>query len=116
MPHLRPWVAVVDDEEAVRHALGRLLRAAGFEVGAFASGGECMLAGPRRSARCVVLDVRMPDVSGFRVQEALRETGTALPVIVITGDHSIETRARALAQGAHAYLRKPVDESTLLDA
>ena len=116
MRQIRPWIAVVDDEDSVRHALGRLIRAAGFDVETFSSGGEFMLSGPRRSPHCVVLDLRMPQVSGFRVQEALRETGTRLPVIVITGDHSSESRARALAQGAHAYLRKPVDESTLFDA
>jgi FixJ family two-component response regulator len=116
MHHIKPWVAVVDDDESVRHALGRLIRAAGFDVETFASGGEFMLAGPRRSPDCVVLDLRMPQVNGFRVQEALRDSGTRLPVIVITGDHSEESRTRALAHGALAYLRKPVDESTLLDA
>jgi len=116
MPRIAPWIAVVDDEDSVRHALGRLIRAAGFDVETFSSGAEFLLAGHRRSPDCVVLDLRMPQVSGFHVQEALGEAGNPPPVVVITGDHSAESSARALARGAHAYLRKPVDESTLLDA
>jgi FixJ family two-component response regulator len=65
---------------------------------------------------CVVLDLRMPQMSGFDVQAALQQTHAELPVVVITGDDVPEGRARALRQGARAYLRKPVDDATLLDA
>ena len=116
MAQTTPMIAVVDDEDMVRMALGRLIRAAGFQVETFSSGAEFLVSTQRRQPHCVVLDLRMPRVSGFRVQEALAAAGLRLPIVIITGDDSPEIRARALAQGAHAYLRKPVDEATLLDA
>jgi FixJ family two-component response regulator len=109
-------IAVVDDEESVRKALGRLLRAAGFDVETFSAGAEFLRWVERHRPHCVVLDLRMPQVSGFDVQRALVQAGANLPVVIITGDDFPEGRARALEHGAKAYLRKPVDEATLLDA
>jgi FixJ family two-component response regulator len=111
-----PMVAVVDDEESVRKALGRLIRAAGFRVETYASGSDFLLSVQQHLPQCVVLDLRMPHVNGFHVQQALTNAGTHLPVVIITGDDSPESRVRALAQGARAYLRKPVDDAMLLDA
>jgi len=65
---------------------------------------------------CVVLDLRMPHLNGFHVQRAMADAGTRLPVVIITGDDSPESRVLALAQGAKAYLRKPIDDAMLLDA
>ena len=65
---------------------------------------------------CVVLDLHMPQVNGFAVQARLAETGSRVPVVVITGHDSSESRERALAGGAAAYLRKPVDDQALLEA
>lgn len=109
-------VAVVDDEESVRRALGRLIRSAGFGVEMYASGVEFMQSLQRHRPDCVVLDLRMPMISGFDVQAALTRSGTGLPVVIITGDDSPGSRERTLRQGACAYLRKPVDDAMLLDA
>jgi FixJ family two-component response regulator len=109
-------VAVVDDEESVRKALGRLIRSAGFGVATYGSGVEFMQSLERHRPDCVVLDLRMPTVSGFEVQAALLRGGAGVPVIVMTGDDSPESRARVLAQGARAYLRKPVDDAMLIEA
>jgi FixJ family two-component response regulator len=111
-----PLVAVVDDEESVRTAIGRLLRSAGFSVETFSSGLDFLRSMRNRLPDCLVLDLRMPTVSGFDVQRSLSESGSGLPVVIITGDDSVESRARALGQGAKAYLRKPVDDAMLMDA
>jgi len=100
----------------VRLALRRLLRSAGFLVETFSSGAELLDSVKVRRPDCIVLDLHMGPVSGFVVQARLTAAGIALPVIVITGHDSDETRERALAAGAVAYLLKPVDDQTLLDA
>ena len=109
-------IAVVDDEESVRKALGRLIRAAGFDVQTFPSGADFLHSTQAQCHHCVVLDVRMPLMDGFEIQQELRRIGVRMPVVIITGDDSPEYRARAFKQGAGAYLRKPVDEAMLLDA
>jgi FixJ family two-component response regulator len=109
-------IAVVDDEESVRKALGRLIRAAGFEVVTYSSGADFLRSIRQRRPHCVVLDLRMPWVNGFDVQSALLQAEEQLPIVIITGDDSPESRLRALKQGAKAYLRKPVDDAILLDA
>ena len=109
-------IAIVDDEESVRKALSRLLRAAGFSVETYSSGAEFLRAVEIRLPQCVVLDLRMPHVSGFDVQRALKQANAQVPVVIITGDDSPESRADALRHGAKAYLRKPVDDATLIDA
>jgi len=112
----RPLIAVVDDEEPVRIALRRLLRSTDLDVETFPSGAEFLDSLKSHQPDCVVLDLHMPRVNGFAVQARLAETGIRLPIVVITGHDSEETRARALAGGVSAYLRKPVDDETLLDA
>lgn len=109
-------ISVVDDEESVRKALGRLISAAGFGVETFSSGIDFMHSLRRREPQCVVLDLRMPVVNGFDIQRALRQSHPDIAVVVITGDDSTESRDRILEQGAIAYLRKPVDEAMLLEA
>lgn len=109
-------VAVVDDEESVRRALGRLIRSAGFGVEIYGSGLDFMQSLQRHHPDCVVMDLRMPMLSGFDLQTALAGTGAKVPVVVITGDDASSSRERVLRQGARAYLRKPVDESLLIEA
>jgi len=116
MPPTGVLIAVVDDEESVRKALGRLIGSAGFDVLTFASGVEFLSAARELSPQCVVLDVRMPHMDGFELQQALLRGDRPVPVVVITGDDSPECRARALRHGARAYLRKPVDGAQLLEA
>jgi FixJ family two-component response regulator len=114
--NLRPLIAIVDDEEPIRRALSRLLRAAGLDACTYACGGEFLASVKDFRFDCVVLDVHMPRVNGFEVQAFLARSGSRLPVIVITGRDSDQTRERATAGGAAAYLCKPVDEAALLSA
>jgi FixJ family two-component response regulator len=111
-----PTVAVVDDEEDVLHSLQRLLRAAGFEVLAYASGTEFLRHVSGSSPDCVVLDLHMPRLTGLDVQAALRERSLSVPVVILTGDETPETRAAAFAAGADDYLTKPVDDDILISA
>lgn len=109
-------VAVVDDDSEVRVALMRLLSSAGFATEIFASGAEFVQAiGEHPHALgCVVLDLHMPGLSGFDVQQQLVEHHPQVPVVVITGQDTAEARRRALSLGAKAYLSKPVDDEALL--
>lgn len=107
---------MVDDEEPVRKALQRLLRSAGMGVETFPSGAEFLDALPTREPDCLVLDLHMPGVNGFEVQSRLAQSGSRLPVVVITGHDTQESQERALAGGAAAYLSKPFDDRVLLDA
>ena len=116
MSKTQPLIAIVDDEEPVRKALTRLLRSAGLDVETFPSGVEFLESLSTRRPDCVVLDLHMPQVDGFAVQARLAEAGNRLPVVIITGHDSDETRDRAMAARPTAYLRKPVDDQTLLDA
>jgi FixJ family two-component response regulator len=106
-----PLIAVVDDEEAVRAALGRLIRAAGYTVATFASGAEFLRSVSEQHPHCVVLDLHMPQLNGFDVQVALQQARLRIPLVVITGDDTRSSRTLALAYGAAAYLRKPVADS-----
>ena len=110
-----PLLAVVDDDADVRIALTRLLASAGFSVEAFASGADFLRSLEHREPDCAVLDLHMPEMSGFDVQGALAGH-SVMPVVVITGQDSPESRTRALRLGAKAYLCKPVDDNALLAA
>jgi FixJ family two-component response regulator len=109
-----PVVAVVDDDAEVRVALMRLLCSAGFAAEMFASGAEFVDSIDERMPECVVLDLHMPGLSGFDVQQQLRARHPEVPVVVITGHESAEARRRALSLGARAYLAKPIDGEALL--
>lgn len=109
-------IAVVDDEHSVRKALARLLRSAGYAVETFGSGSEFLESACVHTSGCLVLDLHMPQLDGLEVQALLAERAPSIPVVVITGHDSPQSRERAIAQGACAYLRKPIDDVTLLDA
>lgn len=108
-------VAVVDDEEPVRKALGRLLRAAGLAADCYASGQEFLKAVDLGNPSCLVLDLHMPGLSGFEVLQRLHARGPRLPTIIITGHDEPENEVRCLAAGAVAYMRKPFDDNVLLE-
>jgi FixJ family two-component response regulator len=112
----RSLIAIVDDEEPIRKALRRLLRSAGMDVETFPSGVEFLESLATQRPDCVVLDLHMPVVNGFDVQARLTESGVTVPVVIITGHDSDETRDRALSGFPVAYLRKPVNDQALLDA
>ena len=111
-----PVVAIVDDEDAVRRALERLLRSAGLVPKAFASGAAFLQSLDDGWPDCVVLDLHMPNLTGFDVQDRMSRTGLRIPIIVITGHDTAESRERVRALGAAAYLRKPVGARLLLEA
>ncbi|MEC9246333.1 response regulator transcription factor [Nitratireductor rhodophyticola] len=109
-------VYLVDDDEAVRRALVLLLNTVGVGVKAF-SGPESFLAALERlPPGCLVLDIRMPVISGLKLQEHLLALGIDWPVVVISGHGDIEACRRAFRNGAVDFLSKPVDEQDLIDA
>lgn len=107
-------IAVVDDEQAVRTALTRLLRSAGFAAEAYLSGADFLESLATRIPDCVLLDLWMPAMSGHEVQARLAAAGRHVPVVVLTGHASADARERALEAGAVAFLLKPADDSELL--
>jgi RNA polymerase sigma factor (sigma-70 family) len=109
-------IHVVDDDESLRTAVTRLLRAAGYEVRAYPSAGAFLLAQPADAPGCVVLDVQMPGPSGLDLQEAFGKHRIALPVIFLTGHGDISMSVRAMKAGAVDFLTKPVQREALLDA
>jgi FixJ family two-component response regulator len=111
----RLLIAVVDDEAQVRKGLERLMRGAGFEVETFPTGLAFLDTLADRVPDCLVLDLHMPGMTGFDIQDWLQASGARLPVIVITGHDSAEASEHAMSAGAFAYLRKPVDGTELLD-
>jgi FixJ family two-component response regulator len=110
-----PRIAVVDDDPFVLRGLRRLLRSAGFDVDTYASGAAFLNAGGDDEPDCVVLDLHMPQTTGFEVQAQLVKRGRSTPVIVITGGDNPEARSRALRLGAKGYFGKPVDGEALLE-
>ena len=107
---------LVDDEPAVRKALSRLLRSAGYAVTAFGSAKEFMQQHVAAAPGCLVLDVTMPEITGIELQEWLAQTRSPLPIIFITGNGDIPTSVRAMKAGAVDFLTKPVKEADLLRA
>src|SRR5437899_5782668 len=103
-----PFISVVDDDDSVREALGALLRALEFEVGLFASALEFLRSDRMRKTDCLILDVRMPGMSGVELRRRRVETYRDVPVIFITAHGDDEPRARALKRGGMAHLRKPL--------
>jgi FixJ family two-component response regulator len=112
----RGLVAIVDDEEGVGRAFSRLVSSAGFETEVFHSGEDFLSSLASHHPCCAVLDLHMPVIDGFEVQSRMTKAGATVPVIVVTGYDSPESRSRVMAGGAVAYLRKPVDDQALLDA
>jgi FixJ family two-component response regulator len=109
-------VFVVDDDPSVRKGLARLLRTAGHDIQAFASASEFLNQVDADVSGCLILDARMPGLSGKELQEELRARGVRLPVIFVTADDDPATRGRARAMKAAGFFRKPVDGTALLDA
>ena len=109
-------VSVVDDDLSARTGLIRLLRAAGHDVRDFASAQEFLDALGSEASGCLVLDARMPGLSGEELQAELELRGAHLPIIVVTGDDDPEARPKAEEMKAVGFFCKPVDGTALLDA
>src|SRR5262252_8480868 len=107
---------VVDDDESMRRALGALVRLAGLTVQAFPSARE-FLAFPRPDVpSCLVLDVRLPGLSGLDLQQELAKADVQIPIIFLTGHGDIPITVRAMKAGALEFLTKPFDDQDLLEA
>lgn len=112
--HNEPTLFLVDDEEAVRSSLARLLRAEGFTVATYASAEAFLDDAPFDRLGCILLDVDMPGMTGPALQEALAEKGADLPVIFLTGRGSVSLGVRAMKLGAVDFLEKPIDADVLV--
>ncbi|MCB1401006.1 MAG: response regulator transcription factor [Rhodobacteraceae bacterium] len=109
-------VYLVDDDVAVRRALCLLLSTVGIEATAYSGPEDFLQALPGLAPGCLILDIRMPAISGLKLQERLHEAGTEWPTVVISGHGDIEACRRAFRNGAIDFLSKPVDEQDLIDA
>ncbi|UQN08365.1 response regulator transcription factor [Deinococcus sp. QL22] len=111
-----PAVFLVDDDEAVRDALATLIGTMGLQVHDYPNAQAFLQTLDPEAIGCLIVDVRMPQVSGLQLQEHLTQAGIDLPVIVITGHGDIDVCRRAFRAGAVEFLTKPVDELALLEA
>jgi len=109
-------IHVVDDDPSIRIALDGLFRSVGYTVRTFASAAEFTASGCANSAGCVILDVRLPGVSGLDFQVQLAESGVQMPVILMTGHGDIPMSVRGMKAGAVDFLPKPFREQDMLDA
>ena len=109
-------VYVVDDDESIRKALKRLLRSMGYHAVAFESAEDFMETTSCRGEGCLVLDIRLPGMTGLDLQEKLASSGVKYPVIFMTAHDNPQWQEKAKKAGALAYLRKPFDEQSLRGA
>src|SRR6266436_2665993 len=116
MPTPKAAVFVVDDDASVREALRSLLRSAGFGVETFASAQAFLAHPPSDLPGCLVLDVRLPGLSGLDLQQRMAELNIEMPIVFITGHGDVPTSVRAMKAGAVEFLTKPFGERDLLDA
>jgi len=115
MDDAQPLVVVVDDDESVRRALRWLLMTAGYSVATFSSGADMLEHRPDQPA-CLLIDVRMPDMSGLEVKEELMKLGRDMVTIFITGHDDVAISVQAMKTGAEDFLLKPFEEEAVLDA
>ncbi len=109
-------IYLVDDDVSARRGLTRLLLTAGYQVHAYASSDELLKYPVGDKNACLILDARMPGLSGVDLHDELLKKGVMLPVIFVTADDNEQTRMEARALKAAGFFRKPVDGSALLDA
>jgi two-component system response regulator FixJ len=109
-------VFIVDDDAPVRTALKRLIQSIGLKVKTFDSAQAFLEHGPHDGPACLVLDVRMPGMSGIELQERLTNTGLRMPIIFITGHGNIPMSVEAMKAGAVDFIEKPFDDQKLIDA
>jgi FixJ family two-component response regulator len=116
MAKKRSLIYVIDDDASVRKAFGRLLRSADLDAETFSSAGEFLSSPRQKENACIIVDIRMPGLSGFDLLERLASEGIRIPVIAISAHDDAETREHAKELGAVGFFRKPVDDQALLDA
>jgi FixJ family two-component response regulator len=111
-----PLVAIVDDDELFRRSIERLVRSAGFTVEAFGSAEDFLERGDLDQIACAILDMRLPGMNGLDLQQRLIARPTPMPIVFVSAHEEAMTLAYAMRAGAIAFLKKPFDNSTLLDA
>lgn len=116
MQKLQSHIAVVDDDEAVRKALCRFLRASDMDAVSYTSGGAFLDSLSAGWPACAIVDLRMPGLSGHDVQHYLTQAKIKVPVIVMTGYEDEGAETQSLSYGAVAFLRKPLDDKLLFAA
>ena len=112
----RPVAFIVDDDVSVREALSSLVRSNGMRVETFSSAEEFLRQSNSDAPSCLVLDVRLPDLSGLALQRELAAKNNGIPIIFITGHGDIPMSVRAMKAGATEFLTKPFSEQDLLEA
>src|SRR5262245_55240390 len=113
---MRPWVAIVDDDELFRRSIERLFHSAGFHVETFSSAEDFLQRGDLDRVACAILDMKLPGMNGLDVQRQLITRPRPMPIVFVSAHDEAVMRANALRTGAIAFLKKPFDNSTLLDA
>ncbi len=116
MSELTPIIYVVDDDASVRKSLKRLITSMDFHVETFTSAQEFLRFDRSDRPCCLILDIRMPGISGLALQEELTVANYTIPIIFITGHGDISMSVRAMKKGAVDFLTKPFDDQDLLDA
>lgn len=111
-----PLVHLVDDDGAIRRSAGFMLKTSGYQVKSYESGVELLKSHGELSQGCILLDIRMPGMDGLEVQQALRDKGVILPVIIMTGHGDVTLAVRAMKAGAIDFIEKPFEKATLLGA
>lgn len=109
-------VHVVDDDDSVRRSVGFMLKTSGHRVYSYASGVDLLKDCKSLEPGCILLDIRMPQMDGMEVHQAIKERGVALPVIIMTGHGDIPLSVRAMKAGAIDFIEKPFEKAALLDA
>ncbi|GAA0336407.1 response regulator FixJ [Sphingomonas oligophenolica] len=109
-------IHIIDDEEAIRRSASFMLKTSGFKVETWNSGTDFLKEVRHVEHGCILLDVRMPDMDGLEVQQALIERGVTMPVIVLTGHGDVSISVRAMKAGAVDFIEKPFDKAVLMGA
>jgi len=107
-------IAIIDDDESMQDSLQDLIEAAGFEARCFGSAEEFLQSGLHHQAACLIVDIRMPRMSGLELQARLKEEECNVPIIFITAHGDARMRIRAMREGAVEFLAKPFDHHLLL--
>ncbi len=115
MPRQNSTVYIVDDDQAIRHAMELLMRSVGLDYEIFHSADDFLADYTNDRAGCLVLDIRMPGLGGLELQEKLNELGSTLPIIFITGHGDVPMAVEAMQKGAVDFIQKPFRDQELLE-
>jgi two-component system response regulator FixJ len=109
-------IHLVDDDEAIRRSAGFMLKTSGYRVESYESGDALLRDAAKLERGCILLDIRMPGTDGLETQQALRERGVSLPVIIMTGHGDVTLAVQAMKAGAIDFIEKPFEKAVLLGA